>query len=616
MSVATSRRRTEQRLKPWQPRRRARGAFRACAAAAACSAAALALPAPAWAHAQLEGTSPVPGATVATQPAEVIFSFDEPVGGTAGAVRVYDSQGAEVDDGKVGHPGGVSRRMGVGLKARLPDGTYTATYRVVSADTHIVYGGLVFNLGHASAASKVTVAGLIGKGESGEVTKVGFGVVRALSYLTLALFAGGLAFLLLVWPAALEAIGDTEERRAAAAALRARALRLVWLTVVLGALVSVLGVLLQGASASGESLWGSLNEPIVQSTLETRFGWVWGVRAVVWLALGFVVAATSPFGRAAETFGNRGSADSSAPATAGRLAMAAGALYLVMTPALAGHASIESPRGVFFPSDVIHVAAGSIWVGGVCFLLLALPAATRSLAPERRGAVLHGALSRFSPLALSAVAAIALTGVVQAFIDVRSLNALFDTTYGLLVLAKTACLLALIGLGWTQRSRVLPALQRVAAAATAPGDAGRLARRALRGELAVMVAVLGLTAALISYAPPVDLAGGPFAIDTRIGAALLEMTVEPASVGPNTIHIYLIDAKTGAQFTATKELTATARLPARHIGPLRLHPTLAGPGHYVFNSAVLSPGGTWQIEIHDRTSEFDEATKVVEVPIR
>ena len=32
------------------------------------------------------------------------------------------------------------------------------------------------------------------------------------------------------------------------------------------------------------------------------------------------------------------------------------------------------------------------------------------------------------------------------------------------------------------------------------------------------------------------------------------MTVEPASVGLNTVHLYLIDAKTGAQFTATKEL--------------------------------------------------------------
>jgi copper transport protein len=130
-----------------------------------------------------------------------------------------------------------------------------------------------------------------------------------------------------------------------------------------------------------------------------------------------------------------------------------------------------------------------------------------------------------------------------------------------------------------------------------------------------MITVLGVTAALVSYAPPIDTANGPFSINTKLGPALLEMTVEPAKVGPNTIHLYLIDAKTGAQFTGTKELTATARLPAKGIGPLQLHPNLAGPGHYVLTSAVLSPGGTWNIELVDRVSEFEQFSRVVKVPI-
>ena len=54
------------------------------------------------------------------------------------------------------------------------------------------------------------------------------------------------------------------------------------------------------------------------------------------------------------------------------------------------------------------------------------------------------------------------------------------------------------------------------------------------------------------------------------------MTVEPARVGPNTIHLYLIDAKDGTQFTATKELTVTATLPAKDIGPLPLRADLPG----------------------------------------
>src|SRR5580698_7302654 len=81
----------------------------------------------ALAHAQLLGTSPLSGSTVAKQPAEVIFKFNQAVGGTLGAVRVYNAQGQEVDNLDVGHPEGHQHWMGVGLKPGLPDGTYTAT---------------------------------------------------------------------------------------------------------------------------------------------------------------------------------------------------------------------------------------------------------------------------------------------------------------------------------------------------------------------------------------------------------------------------------------------------------------------------------------------------------
>jgi copper transport protein len=138
----------------------------------------------------------------------------------------------------------------------------------------------------------------------------------------------------------------------------------------------------------------------------------------------------------------------------------------------------------------------------------------------------------------------------------------------------------------------------------------------MRGELLLMVSVLGVTAALISYAPPIDAASGPFSGVVTLGPAELEMTVEPARVGLNTIHLYLINARTGVQFTDTKELTATARLPSKGIGPLSLKPNLAGPGHYILNSAVFSPGGTWEIEITARVSEFEEFSRSVKVSIK
>ena len=582
----------------------------ACVGALGCAPAALA-------HAQLVTTSPQSGATLAAQPARVVFEFNEAVGGSLGAVRVYDASGAEVDDLHVEHPQGSSHSLSVGLKAHLPDGTYTATYRVISADTHIVYGGLVFNLGHASAASKVTVSALLRRGESGRVTKVAFGVVRALDYVSIALMLGGLAFLFVAWLPALASLARREPPWLAAShAFAVRHGRLLYAAVALGLLVSVAGVLLQGATASGVSLWDSLKGAVLQSTLESRFGTVWAARALDWLALGGALALAQALGRPLVPTLR---ADEPAPnATPPRWLLALlglGGAYLAITPALAGHASIESPRGVFFVSDVLHVLSASVWVGGIACLLLALPAATRALEPADRGRLLLAVLARFSPLALGAVVAIATTGVVQAYIDVRSVHGLLHSTYGALVIVKVGLLLVLIALGWVNRERVIPALRRIADSRSAPGAAGVLARRTMRTEVALMLAVFGVTAALISYTPPIDAEAGPFSTNTTIGAAELEMTLEPAEAGPNTAHLYLIDARTGTQFTATKELTVTASLPAKGIGPLALKATPAGPGHYILNSAVLSPAGEWQIRITDRVSEFEEHSRTIEVPI-
>ena len=556
------------------------------------------------------------------QPAEVIFKFNQAVGGTLGAVRVYDAQGNEVDDLDVSHPGGRQSWMGVGLKPHLPDGTYTATYRVISADTHIVYGGLVFNLGHAGAPPKYTVAGLIGRNETGHVTTIAFGVVRALDYVSIALTIGGLAFLVVAWLPALTTTASAEpRRRAASEAFASRLRKLLWAAIALGLAVSVLGILLQGASAAGVSLWASLKSAVIDNTLESRFGEVWALRAADWALLGALLLVTRALGRdvvpalrPAEP-GGEGPALTRRPPLWALVPIGLGAAYLAFTPALAGHASIQSPTAVFFPSDVIHVLAASIWVGGIACLLLALPAATRRLeGPERTGLLL-ATLTRFSPLALGAVIAIALTGVVQAYIDVRTLSGLFHTTYGLLVLAKVALLVALIGLGWVNRGRVIPGLKRIAGEGRPPGGVGVLARRSMRGELALMIAVFGVTAALISYPPPIDAASGPFSTNTTLGPAELEMTVDPARVGPNAIHLYLIDAKNGTQFTGTRELTVTATLPSKGIGPLPLQSNLSGPGHYTLSGAVLSPAGTWEIQITDRVSAFDEYAKTIDVPI-
>jgi len=359
----------------------------------------------------------------------------------------------------------------------------------------------------------------------------------------------------------------------------------------------------------------------VREVLGTRFGRIWGLRVLDWLVLGTVLAAgasaaTIPVLRPAAV-GADGVAPAPFPSPGVLAALAIPAAFLAITPALAGHATTQSPVAVLFPLDVIHVLAMSVWIGGLVALLFVVPAATRRLDPPERSRLLAAVLVRFSPIALACVVALAATGVVQALIDMGwSLSALTDTPFGRSVLIKVALLVALIGLGAVNRQRVVPGLRRLADGGEPPGAAGRLLRRTLRGEVALVVIVLGVTSALVSYAPPVSAASGPVSRTTRMGPIDLQTTVDPARVGANQMHVYLFDAKSGAAYTKTKELTVQAALPDKDIGALKVTMHQAGPGHYVADAFQLVPKGDWQLTVTDRVSDFDEYSGKVKVPVR
>jgi copper transport protein len=593
----------------------------------------VAFPAAASAHARLEGTVPPQGAVVKTEPAAVIFEFDEPVEGNFGAVRVYDAAGERVDEGDAFHPDGEGPRLGVHLKPGLPDGSYTATYRVVSADGHIVSSGYVFSIGKEGKAPTETVGELIGGSGNGKVTEVAYGLARGLEYVAIALAVGGFAFLLVCWLPAVGAAGVGEgSRRAASAAFASRLRRILLIAALLGLIATAAQLILEGAEAAGISGFAAIRATIIEETLETNFGTVWGLAFLAWV----LVALLSPFltqsvsaapaNPRSGSPGGSGDPRTNLPAVregGGPLVRPLAALliavplaYLILCPALAGHGSSQSPEILNFPVNVIHVGAMAVWLGGLGALLLVLPAATRAaLDATDRSRLLAGPLARFSTLALVMVALIMVTGLIQAYVYVRHLGDLLSTGYGRAVLAKFLLLLAVIGLAAYNRNVLVPKLRRIAELGGSPGLPGVLLRRALRGEVALLAIVLGVTAALASYAPPVNAQSGPFSTTTTVGPTTLEMDVDPARVGANQIHVYFFDSKTGAPYKAGKELTVTATLPDKSIGPLPLEVQGAGPGHWVVPNALLNAPGDWTIALTLRVSEFDQYETKVEVGV-
>jgi len=201
-------------------------------------------------------------------------------------------------------------------------------------------------------------------------------------------------------------------------------------------------------------------------------------------------------------------------------------------------------------------------------------------------------------------------------LQLESLSDLLDTAFGRAILAKSAILAALVALGAHNRRRSLPALARLARGGEAPGRPGATLRRALGGEIALMLVVLGVTAALVSYSPSAGAQAGPFAGAVDLGPARMELTVDPARAGRNAIHVYLFDRRSGAQYDRPRSLAIAASEPERDIGPLELPLRKAGPGHYTASRAELIPAGDWRLTVRARISEFEELRAQLEVPMR
>src|SRR5438105_1012249 len=94
------------------------------------------------AHAVVVGSTPADGARLANAPSAVIIRFDESVGLSLGYLRVVDQAGRRVDTGAANHPAGVGSSIAVSLKSGLGDGSYLASFRVLSADSHPIAGSI------------------------------------------------------------------------------------------------------------------------------------------------------------------------------------------------------------------------------------------------------------------------------------------------------------------------------------------------------------------------------------------------------------------------------------------------------------------------------------------
>jgi len=533
--------------------------------------AALAAAPSAFAHATLQQSTPENNSIVRTSPDVVELQFSEAVETAFGSIRVYDCVGERVDSGNVDRPSESS--VAVNLDRGLPAGTYTVTWRVISADAHPVAGAFVF---HVKAASKSgECEQVFGKESTPGSVDALFKFVRALDFALTLLVVGGAAAIALVL-------------RSAAPELRAMLYRILAGLAVGLVVACILCIVLQGAVAGGFGLSEAFRWDTVDSVLQTRFGeaflWQLGLAAVI--APGAFLASRS-----------RNS-------TLGLLVLVP-AVLLLPTLSAAGHARTSGTLALI--ADVVHIAAASMWVGGLAFTVLAL-----LLAGADRWPLASRAVPVFSILAVGSVVVLIIAGTVRGYEEVKAFHGLWDTTYGKLLLFKIGLVLPLLALGAYNNRFAVPRLKRQIASALEQ----RRFLRAAGVELAIMAAIVGVTAVLVTEPPAKASVKAPKFVNAFVPIGNLEVnyTIDPAKTGSNVIHLYYF--KPTGEPANVDDTRLSATLSSAGVGPIRIPLQKIVPSHYTTPAAVFPQPGDWQLLIEARRGEFEALTQTVTVPIR
>ncbi|MFG2097512.1 copper resistance CopC/CopD family protein [Streptomyces sp. NPDC048612] len=617
------------------------------------------------AHAKVSSTAPAEGSVLKTPPKTVAITFSETMSLPDQPLRVFAPDGKRVNLGEAGWAPDDRATIRAALPGGLGKGTYTVSWRAVSADSHPISGAFAFSIGKASS-SRVA---LPTDSPASEVTGALYGVARGTTYAGYTLMVGVAAFAVRCLPRG----------------MRLRPLRRLmgagwWLLLA----STVTQLLLRAPYEAGSGPSGAFDVTALRNTLVSDPGQFLMARVAlllgIWLLWNFL--------------GQRLSGD-----LVGGPRRACLALGTVIAAAVAGtwslaeHASVGPQVALAVPMSVVHSGAMAVWLGGLAALLVAL---------KRSGAEDDGmdaVAARFSRMAFLAVVAIVLTGLYQSWRQVGSWQALGSTLYGTLLLAKLgAVLLMLLAAGlsrrWTRRLRPLtaradierdrapevhlvavpsagapargvsaeaaeaasagenagtsgggaPVLLSLAAdpaphTDTAPHDAGSPALRALRRSVVAEAAVAGIVLALTTLLTGTE----PARNDSRPAAAPVTpsvanqqaatyvnvpfdtgapkgrgrgkaaVTVEPGTTGTNALNALVRTPDGGV--AVVPELKVTLTLPGKGIGPLRVKMKKTG-GYWAAEDFEIPMPGKWKLAVTVRTNDIEQDTETAVLDIR
>ena len=542
-------------------------------AALLAAAGALALPAAASAHAVLLRTVPQASVVVNTPPAELRLTYSEAVEPRFAVVSVTDAAARQETAGPPRRSAADPNTLVVPLD-RVREGWYLVYWRAISADGHPVRGAFTFAVGPNPGPAPQFV--IPSTSETAATPRLL--AARWLTFLSI-MSAVGLAVLRL-------ATARPVARRVPDASLRGVTAAFA-VAAAVGLAAAPVYLLLATADFALRSWWrvGALVPLVRVSAFGRGMFDLWVAFALFAAAAAFAIRIDRPERE------RRSVAELVAAAGA-----AAAAAAVLLVPGLAGHAAQTSPRGLSLVLDWAHLAAGSVWVGG----LLGLLVLWRSAPPASRVACLAATVPRFSNAALVSVLVLIGSGTGAAVIHLPTLASLWQTSYGRALLWKIGLLAAALVLAAANLLRTRGRLRR-----PATGERAAVALRRLVAGEGLLVAAAVFAAAVLSSLPPPSKALAALAgASAHVGPGRIARTVEKGGytfaveVAPNRAAMpnsFAVHVTHDGKPVRGAEVVLTFAMLDMEMGRQAYRLTETSPGTYAAAKPALVMVGHWSL---------------------
>jgi putative copper resistance protein D len=305
-------------------------------------------------------------------------------------------------------------------------------------------------------------------------------LTRAIHFAASATTAGAVMFRVFVAEPALRPSSD------GCAIVQSRIAALTWTGLAIAAATGLVWLALQTMSVTGLPFGDAMRSGAMLTVAnETQFGLVSEIRAALALLLA-VCLVLSRF-------------------VLSRWLALIAASGLVAAIAWTGHAgsTLGELGNLHLTADVLHLGATSTWIGGLFGLSILFAVGRRRAAFEWEPLQLDAVL-RFSTFGMISVAALILSGIMNAWILVGSFHALLVTDYGQLLLLKIVAFVVMVGFAAVNRFWLTPQLASVTKTEARANALSALTRNTLI-EIVLGLAIFAVVGVLGTLHPAIHL---------------------------------------------------------------------------------------------------------------